>query len=654
MESSISPLLLLIPSTKTYFLLLLQIPLQVSVHGLFHTHLHRGIPTNVTKHLYFPNFIPNPTTNHIKLLGSAIISQDKGFIQIPDPSPTLNHSYQSGRAIFSSPIRLFEPLTLAPASFNTTFSFHFTTDKELVAKKTKGGNGLAFVIVPDEFTVGRPGPWLGILNDACDHYKVLAIEFDTTRDPEVGDPNDDHVGINLGSIVSSKVANLSQAKVSLHDHLVLRAWIKYDGYKRWIEVSLGLDGDEIPLNPILSSSLNLAPFLNEYMFVGFSASTGNSAQIHNILSWNFTSSIQAFLHLPSKHICHKTVARQVSKYSSTAVNHSNPPSSFLIFVCVVGLVSLTLFSLYCNNKPQGESSLASVFPKKRRPVPPSIPRQFTYFEVCRATRCFSQAEVLSNDLRGVVLYKGTLENGCRVTIKRISTKVLNSFRVEWRRIVKRIFSITSISHPCLASIRGWCTEKEMIIVYDYHPNGSLDRWLFGLGVLPWAPRFKIITGIAEALCFLHSKELVHGNLKTSSIFLGVNYQPVLGDYEFNRLQGDSGKFKIVCGKKSDVFQFGMLVLEIVAGRRKLESDKDKDLLSFAWGLHERGEKLKAVDERLGPCTNWEQAVRALEVGLSCTLSENNGRPSMEEVVQFLNMQKQIPELPLSGPPVRSE
>lgn len=152
------------------------------------------------------------------------MSDDNGIIQIPDPSPAVNHSYQAGRAVYNCPIRMFEPVTKTLASFKTTFSFQFrasmftsnATD-ESSSSCDQGGSGLAFVLVPDEFTVGRAGPWLGLLNDACDHYKIFPIEFNNSHDTEFGDPNDDHVGINLGTIVSMKMADLSETTVSLHD-----------------------------------------------------------------------------------------------------------------------------------------------------------------------------------------------------------------------------------------------------------------------------------------------------------------------------------------------------------------------------------------------------------------------------------------------------
>ena len=105
---------------------------------------------------------------------------------------------------------------------------------------------------------------------------------------------------------------------------------------------------------------------------------------------------------------------------------------------------------------------------------------------------------------------------------------------------------------------------------------------------------------------------------------------------------------------ADVFEFGVLVLEVIAGRKRSESDEgkpeEKNLLDFAWNLHEIDEKVKIVDRKMGSLINLEQAIRVLEIGLLCTLNENKGRPSMEQVVEFLgNMEKPIPELPRTRP-----
>ncbi|XVF13228.1 hypothetical protein REPUB_Repub08aG0190600 [Reevesia pubescens] len=135
-----------------------------------------------------------------------------------------------------------------------------------------------------------------------------------------------------------------------------------------------------------------------------------------------------------------------------------------------------------------------------------------------------------------------MPNGRHVAVERFSTKTFNPSSLDWNRIRKRISAITTIydHHPKLAAIRGWCYDnRETILVYDYFQNGTLDRWLFGLG----------------------------GSRQVDSF---------------------------ISEKKADVFMFGLLVLEIIAGKKKVEDiqsdDTSKevlDLLGFALEMHER-------------------------------------------------------------------
>lgn len=357
-----------------------------------------GPSSSVSKNLYFPDFRPHSkASNDIKLLGSASLAKDLGMIQIPalPTDPEANISFQAGRAIFSSPIRLFDPTTNTPASFHTTFSFQIdrtstSRSRSRLDGNDLGGSGLTFILVPDEVTVGRPGPWLGMLNDACEEdYKTFAVEFDTSRNEEFGDPNDNHVGINLGSIVSNTTIDADDAEVSFKNGSVVRAWIDYDGNKKWIELSLGKNRDLKPTKPIYAAPLDLSNFLKEYMFVGFSASTGRFTQIHNILSWNFSSTSKAYLRVPAEKACEE-------KLFLWGRSHRKTPSAFLIFVAVVVLCLISLLNLYCNRKrPEKLKTAASALPgKKQRPRPPHKPRRFTMPELSLATRSFSEGEIL--------------------------------------------------------------------------------------------------------------------------------------------------------------------------------------------------------------------------------------------------------------------
>lgn len=638
----------------------------LSVHiSATETTPNSGPAINVTKHISFPNFsLENPRIVHeIKLLGSAKFLNQNGAVQIPDETHVSDLRYLAGRAIYSSLIRLLDPITGTPASFETTFSFQFSNDTRLNSSESEngspnlGGSGLTFIIVPDELTVGRPGKWLAMLNDACkENYKAVGIEFDARQNPEFGDPNDNHVGINLGSVISTVVVNASDVGVVLKDGSVHRAWISYDGQKKWIEIRIGSDGGEFPSIPVFSGPLDLSNHLNEYMFVGFSASTGNMTQFHNILSWNFTSTSQAFLRIPTSETCENKILLQNSSSQSTYKKRTKkePHTAFLILAGAVAVVALAV-SLYCfcSSRPISKSKIVSFSEKKQRPRPLSKPKRYTLSEISSATRGFSEVEILGSDFRGIY-FRGKLPGGYEIAVNRYSAKFLNSQQgLDKKRMLKEIGAMSRIRHPNLAPVRGWCHDRrELMVVYDFYLNGSLDKWLFGVGVLPWTRRFKVIKDVAEALSFLHSKQLAHKNMKTSSVFLDVSFRALLGDFGFVLSGMESKRFEDAVSKKADVFEFGIFVLEVVSGRKKLDSELglgEKDLVEMAWRMHEVGEKAKVVDRRMGALVNLEQAIRVLDIGLLCTLNESKGRPCMDQIVELFSFESPIPELPASRP-----
>ncbi|TQD94503.1 hypothetical protein C1H46_019748 [Malus baccata] len=380
---------------------------------------------------------------------------------------------------------------------------------------------------------------------------------------------------------------------------------------------------------------------------------GNHTQIHSVLSWNFTSTSQAFLWMPSMEACESNII--VTGRGSSAAS-AEPRGTFLIFIAVVVLALAVVVSLYYSGrrKTTGISDTPVVLPEKtQRPRPPNKPRYFTISEISLATQSFSEYEILGSGERGVY-YRGKLLNGCQVAVKRFSSLFLSSEGLDRRRLFKEIKGISRVRHPNLVPIRGWRQDKkETMVVYEFFPNGSLDKWLFGVGVLPWTRRFKVVKDVADALSFLHSKQLSHKNLKTTSVFLDVSFRAVLGDFGFVLSGAESRRFESAVSQSADVFEFGLFVLEVVGGRPRLEADsgplEERDLLDFAWRMHEIDEMVRVVDKRMGTVINLEQAIRVMQIGLLCTLNATKGRPCMEEVVEFLCMERQIPELPPSRP-----
>ncbi|XP_021762611.1 probable L-type lectin-domain containing receptor kinase S.7 [Chenopodium quinoa] len=634
----------------------------------------------MTKSLSFPEFSTsiNPRIEHdVKLLGSAKFSSDKRSIQIPDISETDDLRHQAGRAIYSSPIRVFDPSTQTPASFDTTFTFQFNnhtspsfndTHTSGESQLSHGGSGLTFLIAPDEFTVGRPGPWLGMINDACnDDYRFVAVEFDTRQNLEFGDPNDNHIGINLGSIVSKSTVNASDYGLSFEEGSTHLAQITYNGYTKRMDIRVR-SHPNMPLTSVFSDVIDLSPFLNEYMFVGFSASTGNRTQIHNIMSWNFTYKTPALLRYPTSETCENKILvgkNRVGEVRAVPIKEKRPSTTFLIFVCVVVLCFVILINLYCNGRrPKSGSTSGSAFlvlsEMKPRPTPPNKPRRFTGAELSLATRGFTDWEVLGSDSSGV-LYRGTLPNGCHVAVKRFSIQFLSSLTMDRRKFLKRVAALSRIKHPGLLPIRGWCYDtREYMVVYEYMFNGCVDKWLFGVGVLPWSRRFKVVKNVANGLSHLHSRQLAHNNVQVSSVFLDVSFKASIGDF------GLSDPFGIdpVSSRSVDVFNFGIFVLEVVAGRKRWAAETETrvsgssqseiemdemDLVDYAWIMHERNEKIKMADRRMGAVVNTDQAVRVVDIALLCTLPENNGRPTMEEIVMFLTTDCHLPTLPPNRP-----
>ncbi|KAI3730231.1 hypothetical protein L1987_61400 [Smallanthus sonchifolius] len=109
-----------------------------------------------------------------------------------------------------------------------------------------------------------------------------------------------------------------------------------------------------------------------------------------------------------------------------------------------------------------------------------------------------------------------------------------------------------------------------MVVYDYIPNGVLDDWLYGISVLPWSRRLKVVRDVAQALNYLHTQKLAHKNLKTSSVFIDVSVRGLLGDFGFVMPGAESESNRAV-SQPTDVFEFGVLLLEVVAGRNRYES-----------------------------------------------------------------------------------
>jgi serine/threonine protein kinase len=232
-----------------------------------------------------------------------------------------------------------------------------------------------------------------------------------------------------------------------------------------------------------------------------------------------------------------------------------------------------------------------------------------------------------------------------------------------------------LRHRNLVQLFGYCRRKgELLLVYDYMPNGSLDKLLFRNETpsLNWARRYQIIRGVASALLYLHEEweqVVLHRDVKASNVLLDADLNGRLGDFGLAKFH-DHGSTpqttKVVgtvgylapeiprTGKSttcSDVFSFGTFMLEVACGRKPVESERPpEEVVLVDWVLEcwNRGAILGTVDPRIEGNHVEEEMEVVLKLGLLCTHRTPAARPSMRQTVQYLDGNATLPDLPLHG------
>ncbi|GAB2274848.1 hypothetical protein Dimus_009620 [Dionaea muscipula] len=292
---------------------------------------------------------------------------------------------------------------------------------------------------------------------------------------------------------------------------------------------------------------------------------------------------------------------------------------------------------------------------------------FTFRDLQTATRNFS--DKLGGGGFGYV-FKGTLPDSSVVAVKRLEsiTQGEKQFRSE-------VSTIGTIQHVNLVRLRGFCSEGERkLLVYDYMPNGSLDAHLFHHGgtttvgataknkILDWKTRYQIALGTARGLAYLHEKCrdcIIHCDIKPENILLDAELCPKVADFglaklvgrEFSRvlttMRGTRGYLApewisgVAITAKADVYSYGMMVFELISGRRNTEQSKDGKITFFpTWAVSrmtEEGEGIiiSIVDTHLEGNADAQEVMKLCKVACWCIQDEEDHRPSMGQVVQIL-------------------
>ncbi|KAL9310296.1 putative G-type lectin S-receptor-like serine/threonine-protein kinase [Arabidopsis thaliana] len=291
---------------------------------------------------------------------------------------------------------------------------------------------------------------------------------------------------------------------------------------------------------------------------------------------------------------------------------------------------------------------------------------FSFDSVASATGDFAEENKLGQGGFGTV-YKGNFSEGREIAVKRLSGRSkqgLEEFKNE-------ILLIAKLQHRNLVRLLGCCIEdNEKMLLYEYMPNKSLDRFLFDeskQGSLDWRKRWEVIGGIARGLLYLHRDsrlKIIHRDLKASNILLDTEMNPKISDFGmariFNYRQDHANTIRVVgtygymapeyamegiFSEKSDVYSFGVLILEIVSGRKNVSfrGTDHGSLIGYAWHLWSQGKTKEMIDPIVKDTRDVTEAMRCIHVGMLCTQDSVIHRPNMGSVLLMLESQtSQLP------------
>uniref|UniRef100_A0A0D9VIT4 non-specific serine/threonine protein kinase n=1 Tax=Leersia perrieri TaxID=77586 RepID=A0A0D9VIT4_9ORYZ len=593
---------------------------------------------------------------NLTLDGTAVITPD-GLLMLTNGTTLLK-----GHAFYPSPLRFHEAASGGGAvrSFSTAFVFGIVSEYADLSSP-----GLAFVVTKSvDFSTALQSQYMGLANarnngNASNHF--LAVELDTIVNAEFGDMSDNHVGIDVNGLASAAAADAGYhddrtgefRNMSLLSRTAAQVWVDFDARTSLVNVTMAPLELPKPKTPLLSAAVNLSAVIGEEAaYVGFSSSTGVVASRHYVLAWSFKMDGPA----PSLNI---------SKLPALPVTITRAPSNILKILLPIAsavLVSaLAIAVLVIHRRRRKYAELKEDWEVAFGP------HRFSYKDLFHATNGFSDERLLGIGGFGRV-YKGVFPmSGVEIAVKKVS----HESRQGMKEFIAEVISIGQLRHRNLVQLLGYCRRKgELLLVYDYMPNGSLDKFLYAENrpIMSWSQRFGIFKGIASSILYLHEdweQVVLHRDIKASNVLLDVEMNGRLGDFGLARLYdhgtdphtthvvGTIGYLAPELGhtgrpsKASDVFAFGMFMLEVTCGRRPISQDAHGGrflLVDTVLDHWRQGTVTDIVDPRLQGDFVVEEAMLVLKLCLLCSHPLPGARPGIRQVVQFLDGGMPLPEL----------
>ncbi|KAJ7946800.1 Receptor lectin kinase, partial [Quillaja saponaria] len=575
-----------------------------------------------------------------------------------------------GRATYHQSMHLWDKTTRNLTDFTTHFSFAIDS-----RGSSSYGDGMAFFLAPAGSKIPSnvtKGGAMGLTPDDqplnSTYNQFVAVEFDIYKN--AWDPPNAHVGIDINSLKSAANltwwANITTGKLN-------EAWISYNSSTLNLSVVFTGSSNNTTVHQHLFDIIDLRLYLPDRVTFGFSAATGNLSAIHSVHSWDFSSTLDITDNLtdtqnpvagaPILNLApNKRRKNMVGLKVGLGIGGS---------VLACGLL-LICFSLWKKLKKTDEDDhhgfdefIDDDFERE------TGPKKYKYAELALATKNFKDEEKLGQGGFGSV-YKGFLrDSNSYIAVKRVAKGSKQGIK----EYASEVRIISRLRHRNLVQLLGWCHErKELLLVYEYLPNGSLDVHLFKEHILlTWERRYKIAQDLASALLYLHEEWeqcVLHRDIKASNIMLDSSFNAKLGDFGLARLvdhakgsqttvlAGTMGYMAPECSttyrssKESDVYSFGVVALEIACGRKPVNPRAEENqivMVEWVWELYGSGKILEAADPRLSKDFDEQQMKCLVVLGLWCAHPDPSFRPSIRHAIQVLNFETPLPELPSSLP-----
>ena len=643
--------------------------------------------------LNFPSFSHpfSPENNrNITLFGDAFfqntsISLTQELTSCLSSSPSSSSSsssiYGVGGAFYATPIRFLDSETNATASFSSAFSFSIAP-----SPLCSSGDGIAFLIAPNADSFSSAKGHIGLPRPAFDFQdSFFAVEYDTSFDPLLGDINGNHIGIDVNTVVSVTSVDVVSRGVDLKSGKLIRTWVEYRDSMKMIRVWVGYSPVRPP-NPVLVARIDLSKLLKEFMYVGFSGSNGQGSALHVVDKWRFKTFHSSLVPMDTVEEGDCFICSSENSETDGSKYGFLHGKKLKVGEMVLGLGGLTAFvfsilaivSVICfirikKRKLVAKTRMESLASRIQRN---KVPARLSLEEIKSATMGFDRNRIVGEGASATV-YKGCLPYGGEVAVKRFQRVngidcLCNPFTTEFATM------IGCLKHKNLIQLQGWCCEgSELVLVYEYMSNGSLDKILHkktnSAIVLSWKQRLNIVLGVASALAYLHEeceRQIIHRDVKTCNIMLDTQFNAKLGDFGLAEVYDHSSLtrnatipagtmgylapeyvYSGVPTTKTDVYSFGVVVLELVTGRKPVD-EHGTALVDWTWDLWQKGKLIEAADLRLKGKVNVEEMERMLIVGLACVHPNHVKRPTINEAARILKGEVPLPLLPARKPKLR--